>query len=1038
MPDTAADNGFIRPPEAPVFEPSIEEFQDPVAYLSKIRPQAEQAGICKIRPPPTWQPPFAVDIDHFKFIPRIQRLNELEAKSRIRLNFLEKLAHYWDLQGVTLKIPLVGKRYLDLYALQKAVQDDEGFEIVSRDRKWSKIAIQLGYQSGKGLGNIIRQHYDKIIHPYDVFLMSSTSEIKTYNHQSRLTQSPILLTETNSSSTQNEFVDVNAGGDSKKVDLTRNSELKKLQFFGAGPKTALPNAEVIFADEKQSVDSVDTKLTRRRTRDKRSVSYLDSYLCRNCVKAGNTEQLLVCDRCSDAYHNYCLIPPLQEMPAADWRCQKCIARECHKQMEAYGFEQAEREYTLQTFGEMADKFKLDYFGISVHDVPWSTVEKEFWRLVNCIEEDVIVEYGADNPSSDCGSGFPTDKTKHLFPDDEEYVKSPWNLNNLPVLKQSVLHYINAEISGMKVPWCYVGMCFTSFAWHIEDHWNYSINYLHWGEPKTWYGVPSSKAELLEEVMKRNAPELFEQSPDLLHQLTTIMNPNTLMSAGVPVVRTDQRAGEFIVTFPRAYHSGFNQGYNFAEAVNFSMADWLPVGRACVEHYKVLRRQCVFSHDELVCRMASLPTGSLDLTMSIMVFSDMLTMVEDEKRMRKELLTEGTHEAEKEAFELLPDDERQCDICKTTCFLSAVTCSCNESKRACLHHAKQLCLCPPSKRCLRYRYTLDELLDLISRIKESHADFELWARRAKQALDACNCQRLDVSTFRKFVHEAHDKKFPSCPLLDKLIATINEADKCSAVVIQLVTKKVCTRRRESGESNKYAVKLAIDQLENFHKEIATLPCSIKEQTLISDLVTKVKQFQTKVVKEVNSVELNLCQLEKLLEFDMSFDVDIPEVTVLRQAIQQAKWLEEATGCLSSSINITLDKLQKLIDNAVAVVVHPSCQPVLSELQNLLKTSDNFEQKALHIMNSRSKCRMDILERFIDESREVAVHLPAVTKLKEVITAAREWKTEVETEKTSDKPCFELVDNLVNRGRQLPVMLDYISELELQTLAVNNSR
>jgi len=47
-------------------------------------------------------------------------------------------------------------------------------------------------------------------------------------------------------------------------------------------------------------------------------------------------------------------------------------------------------------------------------------------------------------------------------------------------------------------------------------------------------VPSAKAELLEDVMKRNAPELFEQSPDLLHQLTTIMNPNTLMSAGVPV------------------------------------------------------------------------------------------------------------------------------------------------------------------------------------------------------------------------------------------------------------------------------------------------------------------------------------------------------------------------------------------------------------------------------------------------------------------------------------------------------------------------
>jgi hypothetical protein len=83
--------------------------------------------------------------------------------------------------------------------------------------------------------------------------------------------------------------------------------------------------------------------------------------------------------------------------------------------------------------------------------------------------------------------------------------------------------------------------------------------VHWGETKTWYGIPGDDAEKFEAAIKSEAPDLFEAQPDLLFQLVTLMNPQRLTDAGVRVYGCNQRAGEFVITFPKAYHAGFNHG-----------------------------------------------------------------------------------------------------------------------------------------------------------------------------------------------------------------------------------------------------------------------------------------------------------------------------------------------------------------------------------------------------------------------------------------------------------------------------------------------
>lgn len=50
-------------PEAPTYRPTEAEFRDPMEYIRSIYDQASKYGICKIIPPDSWNPDFAIDTE---------------------------------------------------------------------------------------------------------------------------------------------------------------------------------------------------------------------------------------------------------------------------------------------------------------------------------------------------------------------------------------------------------------------------------------------------------------------------------------------------------------------------------------------------------------------------------------------------------------------------------------------------------------------------------------------------------------------------------------------------------------------------------------------------------------------------------------------------------------------------------------------------------------------------------------------------------------------------------------------------------------
>uniref|UniRef100_A0A665WRX4 [histone H3]-trimethyl-L-lysine(4) demethylase n=1 Tax=Echeneis naucrates TaxID=173247 RepID=A0A665WRX4_ECHNA len=1027
---------FVPPPECPVFEPSWEDFSDPLGFINKIRPIAEKTGICKIRPPEDWQPPFACDVRNFRFTPRVQRLNELEALTRVKLNFLDQIAKFWELQGSKIRFPHVERKILDLYQLSKIVSSEGGFETVCKEKRWSKVASRMGFPSGKGAGSLLRSHYERILYPYELFQSGATL---TVSHVKRIWSVIIkyhpnsLLFEEEEEKEKEKDGEGNPTQTKERLLPERRSRRLKSEVNFSGlchqnettqgdPGSQFCEYQFSLSDICLMVDVHCPSVTHKMTTPVcfvKLISQIDLYLCLVCGRGDEEDRLLLCDGCDDSYHTFCLIPPLQDVPKGDWRCPKCVAEECSKPREAFGFEQAVREYTLQSFGEMADHFKSDYFNMPVHMVPTELVEKEFWRLVSSIEEDVIVEYGADISSKEVGSGFPVrDGKRRLLGDEEEYANSGWNLNNMPVLEQSVLTHINVDISGMKVPWLYVGMCFSSFCWHIEDHWSYSINFLHWGEPKTWYGVPASAAEQLEAVMKKLAPELFDSQPDLLHQLVTIMNPNVLMEHGVPVYRTNQCAGEFVVTFPRAYHSGFNQGYNFAEAVNFCTADWLPMGRQCVAHYRRLHRYCVFSHEELLCKMAADPE-SLDVELAAAVFKEMGDMMEEETKLRQaiqELVRK------QEVFELVPDDERQCHKCKTTCFLSALTCSCSPDRLVCLHHAADLCDCPLGNKCL-YRYDLEEFPSMLYGVKTRAQSYDTWAKRVTEALAA------DQKTKKGFIfllEDAEDRKYPENTLFRRLREMVKEAETCSSVAQLLLSRKQRHSRNRT--------KLTVDELKAFVDQLFRLPCIISQARQVKELLENVEDFHERAQTALSDEMPDSSKLQALLDLGSGLDVELPELPRLKQELQQARWLDEVRITLAEPHRVTLELMKRLIDSGVGLAPHHAVEKAMAELQEILTVSERWEDKARACLQARPRHSMATLESIVLEARNIPAYLPNILALREALQKAKEWTSKVEAIQSGSSYAYlEQLESLLARGRSIPVRLDPLAQVESQVAA-----
>lgn len=311
-------------------------------------------------------------------------------------------------------------------------------------------------------------------------------------------------------------------------------------------------------------------------------------------------------------------------------------------------------------------------------------EDEYWRWA--------MYYGKDKPSILYANDVDTSPEQRTpLPSPPSSSPSPlyhpWDLSTLNRLPNGLLHHLDRVIPGITDPMLYIGVTFSTFCWHHEDHHLYSISYNHRGQPKTWYGVPGSHCQEVERVARDDLYPFFDHQRDhILARKTSMFSPVLLHQRKVPVYRAEQAEGMFVITFPRAYHSGFSHGFSLAESVNFALDDWLEAGYEATGMYRRIGKFPVVPYHELMMKVVEGVVGgegenAKDVRLLERLEDCFARVVWDELKERERVIGKGRvriwHEVGRRVT-------RYCDLCQHAMYYTWMK---REGEKVCLGHGK---------------------------------------------------------------------------------------------------------------------------------------------------------------------------------------------------------------------------------------------------------------------------------------------------------------------------------------------------------------
>ena len=406
----------------------------------------------------------------------------------------------------------------------------------------------------------------------------------------------------------------------------------------------------------------------------------------------------------------------------------------------------------------------------------------------------------------------------------------------------------------------------------------------------------------------------------------------------------------------------------------------------------------------------------------------------------------------------PEEQYQCTICKTFCYLSHVTCPCS-NKVVCVDHIELLCELPISHLTFRIRFSDAHLLDTLARVSERAAVPAAWQAKFLKSLEESG--RPHIRSLRALVAEGEKINFPIPELatLKKCVAKAGEwIESANVFLVRKPSRKRPRRARgrpslmdveepdrpERGLAELHALLEEVPRLGFDSPEIASLRVLEQQaeelRVRAANLLTKVTDIDGErgafitecktLLLESSSVNVlleELAEIEKIVDREqLIFDLDerledegtLLTLTDVCQLLDRAhtvnldsdnkhlrfleskkkdgeEWRKRAEAVLEKPVKTIKDFDDVADTDTSAIPIDPE---IMDRITSGSAKARDFEKQALSwlssIGESESKPRSSDIARLVARA-EKEFSIPAIDDLKHVGIEASELETKAES-------------------------------------------